>query len=280
MKVILLFFLFLETSSLLLNGIDVSYCQQNINWNLVAKEKHFAIIRAGFGIDGIDSYWEQNYKGAKKAGVKVGAYWYSYAEKVEDAKLEAKSFLKALRGKQLEWPVYYDLEENNIFVSQIHNKIAKVFCDIMEQNKYYCGIYSSSYPLTYNFNDDIRKKYTIWIAHYGVSKPSYKGDYDAWQKGTGIVSGIKGDCDIDEGYKDFEPIIKKLKLNGFGENVTPIDTTTPKTPNYEIYIVQDGDCLYTIAQKLGVSINHLVTVNNIKNPNLIHSGQKLKYVKD
>ena len=215
MKIILFIFLFLEISSLTFQGIDVSVWQGNINWSLVAQNKYFAIIRAGYGTSGIDTYWETNYKNAKAAGVKVGAYWYSYAGSVSDAKNEAKTFLKALSGKKLEWPVYYDIEENSIFNAGIQNDIAKAFCDIMESNHYYCGIYSSASTFKYNFNADIKRRYTVWVAHWGVSRPSYDGHYDLWQKGTEIIKGIKNEVDVDEGYKNFEPIMKQQHLNGY-----------------------------------------------------------------
>lgn len=43
------------------------------------------------------------------------------------------------------------------------------------------------------------------------------------------------------------------------------------------YTVKAGDTLSEIAVKLGVSQKHLENKNNIKNPNLIRVGQKLKY---
>jgi cell wall-associated NlpC family hydrolase len=43
-----------------------------------------------------------------------------------------------------------------------------------------------------------------------------------------------------------------------------------------IYVVQPGDGLYQIAQKLGVSLNDLLTVNGLKVTSLIVPGQPLK----
>lgn len=275
MKAVLLIILFIGITSLEISGIDVSIYQGNIDWKTVAKKQHFAIIRAGLGTnEKLDTNWEVNYKGAKAAGVKVGAYWYSYAKSVSDSKKEAYGFLKALEGKQLEWPVYYDIEEQSIFELNIHNDIAKTFCEIMEANDYFCGIYSSANPLTYNFDDSVRKRFAIWVAHYGVIYPSYNGDYGIWQRGIGSVDGISGDCDLDTGYIDYEPIIKDLKLNGFDGTQS---TLIPEEPTYKIYVVQNGDNLTKIALKLGVSVDYLVKLNNISNPNLIYGGQELKY---
>ena len=53
-------------------------------------------------------------------------------------------------------------------------------------------------------------------------------------------------------------------------NLSPI----PKN-NYSTYTVRRGDTLSGIARRFGVSVNYLVTVNNIQNPNLIFPGQIL-----
>ena len=53
-------------------------------------------------------------------------------------------------------------------------------------------------------------------------------------------------------------------------NLNPI----PKN-NYSTYTVRRGDTLSGIARRFGVSVNYLVTANNIQNPNLIFPGQIL-----
>lgn len=43
-----------------------------------------------------------------------------------------------------------------------------------------------------------------------------------------------------------------------------------------IYTVKRGDSLYRIARSYGVTVNQIVSLNNIQNPNLIYPGQKLR----
>ena len=43
-----------------------------------------------------------------------------------------------------------------------------------------------------------------------------------------------------------------------------------------IYTVQRGNTLSGIAQAYNVTVNHIVELNNIQNPNLIYPGQKLR----
>ena len=201
--------------SCVFQGIDVSTYQNNIDWTTVAQNNHFAIIRAGYGFGHIDDYYETNYQKAKAAGVKVGAYWYAYASSASDATQEANYAVQALKGKQFEWPIYYDIEENSIFNAGIQNEIAKAFCSVLEANKYYCGIYSSTNYLNNYFDDYVKEKFTIWVAHWDIEKPTYKGTYHVWQYTVGSTPGISGRCDLDKGYLDFEPVMKENGLNGF-----------------------------------------------------------------
>ena len=214
MKPIILILLFFGISCVF-EGIDVSTYQNVIDWPTVAQNNHFAIIRAGYGFGHIDNYYETNYQNAKAAGVKVGAYWYSYASSASDAVQEANYAVQALKGKQFEWPIYYDIEEKSIFNAGIQNEIAKAFCQVLEANKYYCGIYSSTNYLNNYFDSEVKTKFTIWVAHWDVDVPTYKGDYKVWQYTKGTVPGIYGDCDLDKGYLDFEPVMKENGLNGY-----------------------------------------------------------------
>lgn len=237
-------------------GIDVSKHNGNIDFaKIKAAGYDFVIIRAGYGklITQKDPYFEQNYTRAKAAGLNVGAYWYSYAATENDAKKEAEVCLEVLKGKQFEMPVYYDIEENKAL--RIANKITKIFCDILERKGYFVGIYASASPLKTYFSEDIRKRYTIWIAHYGVSKPNYSDNYGMWQySSTGFASGISGHVDLNECYVDFPEIIKNNKLNGFSKTHT----------------VVSGDTLSSIAKKYNTDVDTLAKKNN-----LIYTGQKL-----
>jgi len=199
------------------NGIDVSEWQGDIDWSQVKTD--FVIIRAGYGreLSQKDKKFEQNYSGAKSKGIPCGAYWYSYAMNEDEARKEAAVCIEILKGKQFEYPIYFDVEEQKVF-SLGREKVSAIinaFLLELERAGYYAGLYMSSYYLTNYTTDYIRKRFTIWVAHYDVSKPSYSGEYGIWQLGKGKISGISGDTDIDECYKDFPKLIKEAGDNGF-----------------------------------------------------------------
>lgn len=214
-----------------LKGIDLSTWQGSyVDFDKIKKAGYeFVIIRAGFGRESsqIDNCFITNYNKAKKVGLKVGAYWYSYAVSPDDAIKEAKACIEVLKGKQFEMPIYYDVEENDILnksVAEIRNIISN-FCSTLRSSKYYCGITSFLSALE-QIGTDFCNKYPVWVAQY-YNKCTYTGNYQIWQHtSTAVVDGVKGSVDEDIYYKnkmDFESYIKKNGLNGYSNiNLKPI----------------------------------------------------------
>jgi len=201
------------------NGIDVSVWQgPNVDFQKVKDSGiNFVILRAGYGHGQADKYFESNYQKAKAAGLNVGVYWYCYADTFEDSTAEANIALETLKGKQFEYPIYYDIEESSIFEKgmEFTSSLADNFCQIMEQNKYFCGIVAALNFYKNYFNEYVKNRYTIWVAQY-ADKCTYDGPYKIWQRSsTGSVPGIDGNVDLDISYEDFGPIMKKNHLNGF-----------------------------------------------------------------
>ncbi len=230
----------------LMKGIDVSVHNGNINWQKVKNAGiQFAILRAGYGRELSQKYakFEENYRNAKVAGIPVGAYWYSYAMTEDEARLEADVFLSVIKGKQFEMPVYFDLEEKKQFDlgKEKVSAIMRAFLEKVEKAGYFVGLYGSASSLTTHTADDIKSRYTIWLAHW-TDKTNYSGAYGIWQYSSGgTVDGISGNVDLDTAYTDFPAIIKNKKLNGFGNE--QISTPEPDATSANV-TVKIGDKIY------------------------------------
>ena len=201
-------------------GIDVSEHQGIIQWNKVNAD--FVIIRAGYGkvISQKDKQFEANYTGAKSRSIPFGCYWYSYATTPDEARQEASVFLDVIQGKQFDYPVFYDVEEQKQFNlgKEKLSAIIRAFMEKLEAAGYWVGLYMSASPLSSYVTEEIRKRYAIWVANYGVSKPIYTGDYGLWQySSTGKIDGISGNVDLDYSYVDYPEKIKAKGLNGYGK---------------------------------------------------------------
>ncbi|WP_429634251.1 LysM peptidoglycan-binding domain-containing protein, partial [Anoxybacillus kestanbolensis] len=90
-----------------------------------------------------------------------------------------------------------------------------------------------------------------------------------------------GDWDNDGKTTDEKFVDKphlQFEYKGYGTD-KKLDTnasTTPKTTQTQTYTVQKGDTLQKIATKYKTSVAALQKLNNIKNPNIIRVGQKLR----
>jgi GH25 family lysozyme M1 (1,4-beta-N-acetylmuramidase) len=228
-------------------GIDVSHWQGVIDW-LSVKESgiEFAILKAGGSDDGFytDSTFEQNYKEAKAVGLPVGAYYFvgSLCTSRADGIADAKRFLEIIKGKSFEYPVYIDLESTNPAAKAGATEACIGFCETMEAAGYYCGIYASDIS---GFRErlDISKleRFDKWVAIYG-SKPNYVKSYGVWQySSTGKVSGIIGNVDMNEAYKDYPQIIKAAGLNGFKKpEPAPEPVPEPEKKTIKTSVTIDG----------------------------------------
>ena len=199
-------------------GIDISEWQgPDIDFEKIKEAGiNFVIIRAGIG-DTLDIYWELNYKKAKAAGLNVGAYWYSKAFNEQESQKEAEYTLNAIEGKQLEYPIYYVIEQREILAKgkSFCSTIATIFSSHLERNKKFCGIYSSKSNLELYFDEDVKRSYSIWVAQY-ESICTYSGDYGIWQKSNkGDIVGLPGDINLDISIVNFPPLIKGNHRNGF-----------------------------------------------------------------
>ena len=202
-------------------GIDVSHHQGIINWQKVKSAGvDFAIIKAGGSDKGTytDECFESNYRGAKSVGIHVGAYYYvgRNCTSKADGVADAKRFAKIIEGKQFEYPVYIDLEATSPANRTGATDACIGFCEYMESNGYYCGVYASDIS---GFVDRLELKrlseFDKWVARYG-SQPKMVTAYGIWQHSeTGRISGISGNVDLDECYVNYPALMVSGGLNGF-----------------------------------------------------------------
>jgi len=204
-------------------GIDVSVWQGIIDWDTVADTGiSFAIIRAGYGTmedNGEDIRFKENINEAKKHGLNVGIYWYSYATTPEEAIKEADACYKMIKGEQLQYPVFFDIEEERQVElgTEVCSQMINAFCDRITSYGYYLGIHTYASFLNECVDQEIKDKYDIWFADYLLVETkivNYYGDYQMWQyTSIGYSEGIYDDLDLDYCYKDYPYIMEKYKLN-------------------------------------------------------------------
>lgn len=199
-----------DTNFVARRGIDVSSHQGEIQWDEVKKAGvEFVILRAayrGYGTEGIlrtDSFFEDNYKAAKEAGLEIGVYIFSQAINEEEAKEEAMLMLQLLENKELDLPVVYDPEliwgkeaRTNGVSGEQFTKNTITFFDIIETAGYQTMLYSNMYWEAFLFDMKELSKYDIWYADYEkIPQSPYKFQFLQYSE-SGRVPGIMGNVDL------------------------------------------------------------------------------------
>ena len=190
-------------------GIDVSSFQGEIDWKQVKQSGiRFAMVRLGYRGYGMagnmveDEYARRNLEGARKAGLEVGAYFFSQATSIDEVDDEIFFFMKTLGDFPLTMPIVLDWEyisdtARTAYVdARTLTDMQKHFCKTMVDFGYQPMVYFnwslSSKRLYLNELED----YPFWLALY-QDEMVYPFRVEMWQYTcTGRVPGIQGDVDI------------------------------------------------------------------------------------
>ena len=191
-------------------GIDVSKWQGDIDFKKVKDAgATFVMIRVGSqqGVDGeyiLDPYFKQNIENALANDLKVGVYFYSYANSKKEARKQADWVLDQIKDYELTLPIAFDWECYNSF-NQMElslfglNEVAESFLEKVEDKEYDGMLYGSK-----NYLNSIWKyhDYDVWLAHY-TDQTDYDSHYVMWQLcQDGRIDGINTAVDINVLYKN------------------------------------------------------------------------------
>ena len=194
-------------------GVDVSTYNEVIDWERARDQGiGFAIIRVGgrgwtSGSIYGDVRAEGYLRGARKAGLRIGVYFYSTAVTEAEAAQEADTVIRVLRGRKLDLPVFYDVELSGEFPKgradrlspTERTRLAQVFCERIRAAGYEPGVYSGQYFYQYSIHFRPLDSFSIWMANYTADgfPPSFKGEYQLWQfTDRGDVDGIYTGVDM------------------------------------------------------------------------------------
>ena len=173
----------------ILDGLDVSGWNENIDWNKVKADGiDFVIVRIagrGYGPAGNmyhDGEFTKHFKGAKDAGLLVGGYFFSQAITTAEAIAEvqfAKDTLAAYKVSlsDFDLPIFMDREydsgagyrlESADLSKEAETEIELTFCDELKKLGADAGVYANTTYLNNNTDAQklLNKGYTVWVAQY------------------------------------------------------------------------------------------------------------------
>ena len=157
-------------------GVDVSWWNDDVDFDLLKNNKvEFVIIRAGYGRR-VDENFTRNAAKASAAGLKIGAYWYSYALDEYDAEEEGYLCKDVIKdsGLLLELPIFFDMEDDDykykhkfIYNTYHITAICRAFLDAIKPLR--GGIYSNLNWLSKYIDVNACPNTAVWCAQYHSS---------------------------------------------------------------------------------------------------------------
>lgn len=195
----------------------------------------------------------------------------------EQAKEEAKFFLKTVAGKKFEYPLVIDVEEREIAGAGKKNLTDAViaFCEAVENAGYYISVYANPSWLNSYLDSTRLTPYDLWLAHWDISEPS-RG-CGIWQyTSSGTVDGISGRVDMNLSYKDYPSMMIGMGLNGYTAPVAPPPPPPPE--QYKIHVVTKGESPWSLASRYlgdGRRYREIVSLNGLRT-GMLYVGQRLK----
>lgn len=221
-------------------GVDLSYCQKDVNWDTLKENVDFAILKASEKSKE-DPLFSSHYENCKNCDIPVGIYYITRATTVEEIRKEAYDLVELLRYKDIDYPVYIDFENNpnNKYENDIWEKakesgikeMLEEWNKIIKDSGYLTGIYcnkstyKSLYDLTDSKNNNFLDEFEKWIAgsdSYSdscdfrqITDPGCKTDYQGLEiecnmrqvseACKGIGAGNHNGCvDFNYCYTDYE----------------------------------------------------------------------------
>ena len=201
----------------ILKGIDVSEEQGNIDWKKIKEnnEIDFALIRAGV-VNETDSKFEENYKGAKEQGIPIGVYWISKSIDISEATVECDSYYDILKGKKIEFPIFYVLEDEEIYSYGNWDVVLSVFDGKFSSSEYLLGVRAKSSQIRDTFENDEFEPYQVWMSDTSKDYPELNVDVNIWgYDSKGKIDGIEGDVSLVKSNLNYTKITLLHNYNGY-----------------------------------------------------------------
>ncbi len=187
------------------HGTDVSKYQRDVDWHRArASGVSFAFIKATEGGDRVDDNFDDNWHGARLAGVPRGAYHFFYF--CRPASEQAAWYIRNVPRDRSSLPPVLDMEWNpDSPTCKLRPPKATVRAEMLTFLRIVERRYGKK-PIIYTsidfFDDNDLSTFTgypYWLRSVADHPTARYGDhpFTFWQyTGTGVIPGVKGDADI------------------------------------------------------------------------------------
>ncbi|MCM1517346.1 MAG: hypothetical protein NC117_01715 [Pseudoflavonifractor sp.] len=188
----------LDTTRYPIRGIDISGHNGTVDFERVKADGiEFVVIKASEGATFKDNRFHDNYRKARDAGLKRGAYHFFRFD--VDGKLQGLNFIHSIGGKVLDLPPVIDIEDynnaRNIPTSLIVSRLQSLI-DHIESRGYKVMLYTNKN----GYNRFLRgrfEEYPLWICSFTDPPIDRHRHWTLWQYSHwGRVDGCSGVVDL------------------------------------------------------------------------------------
>ena len=203
--------------------IDISHHQDpvKINYDKLAKQVKFVIIRTQYGSRVLDRHYKTHHKEFQKRGVPTACYAWVRGIDVKDMRKEATDFYN--RTKEFN-PTFWFLDVEEQSMDNMRVGVSAYVDTLRKLGAKKIGIYIAHH-LYKQFNLDLSKVDAVWIPHYGKndgtlnSKPDFPCDIHQFTD-KGRLSGYSGYLDLNRltGTKSIDFFTNKEEVGKMDKN--------------------------------------------------------------
>ena len=223
-----------------------------------------AMLRATAGSNYTDLHFPVTVKRVQEAGMRLGFYHYLIANDASEARAQAQFFASAIEGYE------YDLRPAMLFEmfgdlnrSQA-NAVALAFLSEVERLTGVTPVVYTDAEMANNlWSSTIASRYPLWIIYeQEATNPDLDSPWTSWVGWQyRRVSGA--DC-----------LVVSIPVSKFTSGMLANEGAASER-KLICLTVAPGDTLSGIARLFGSTVNEIVQLNRIANPNLIFPGQQL-----
>ena len=256
-------------------GLDVSALSGDIDFAAVRASGRAAVyIRASVAEDYADPNFETNYISARENGLLVGAYHVLTARTPEQARAQARFFTQTVAGRELQLRPALVFDCLAGLTAANANAIALAFLETVETELGSAAIRAGAETVQSLWSAAIASRFPLWLTGCDAA---VGGNWSGWSGRQyavhARVEGVSGPAGLD-GFTD-GMLAGAAAVPANAAAVPTLASAAALASAAQTYTVRRGDTLSEIAARFGTTVNELVRLNNIADPDRIYEGDRL-----
>ncbi len=261
-----------STGEILFDGLTINEFSSGYDFSMAKQAGIGAVVlRATAGSGYTDPNFPEAAQRVQEAGLRLGFYHYLVAENEAEARSQAQLFSNAIDGYSYALRPAMLFETLNGLSFDTANRIARAFLSEVESvTGISPAIYTDAESASLLWNKSIADQFPLWVIDETHQEAPQAGD-SPWK---GWV-GWQYKKSLDPGCREGGTPLSHFTAGMLAKQIVIPGQPDPETLKLICITVVLGDTLTGIARLFNTSVDSIVKLNAIADPNRIFPGQKL-----